>query len=153
MDVDKALLFFEDDNIIKRRLLSLKSVGLDYIVLGQPTNTLSGGEAQRLKLAYELSRPRSQNTLFIFDEPSKGLHFEDVKRLLNLFNYIIAEQNSVILIEHNLDIISTADYIIDIGPYAGDKGGHICGCGTPLEISKLNTPTGIAISKYLTQYC
>ena len=152
MDVKEALLFFEDDAIIKRKLLSLCNVGLEYVSLGQSTNTLSGGEAQRLKLAYELSKPKSQHTLFVFDEPSKGLHFEDVKKLLYLFKNIINEQNTVLLIEHNLDIISTADYIIDIGPFAGDKGGEICGTGTPLQISRLNTPTGIALSEYYSQH-
>lgn len=152
MDVEEAILFFEDDNIIQRKLLALRSVGLEYITLGQPTSTLSGGEAQRLKLAYELSRPKCQHTLFVFDEPSKGLHFEDVKMLLKLFRDIVKEQNTVLLIEHNLDIISTSDYVIDIGPFAGNRGGEVCGLGTPLQISKLSTPTGRALSEYYSQH-
>ncbi len=152
MDVDEALSFFADDNIIQRKLLALRGVGLEYITLGQSTSTLSGGEAQRLKLAYELSKPKCQHTLFVFDEPSKGLHFEDVKKLLALFRNIVSEQNTVLLIEHNLDIISTSDYVIDIGPFAGECGGEVCGTGTPLQIAKLTTPTGRALSEYYSQY-
>ena len=152
MDVDEALSFFADDNIIQRKLLALRGVGLEYTTLGQSTSTLSGGEAQRLKLAYELSKPKCQHTLFVFDEPSKGLHFEDVKKLLALFRNIVSEQNTVLLIEHNLDIISTSDYVIDIGPFAGECGGEVCGTGTPLQIAKLTTPTGRALSEYYSQY-
>lgn len=152
MNVDEALLFFEDDAFIQRKLLALRRVGLGYIALGQSTNTLSGGEAQRLKLAYELSKSMCQHMLFVFDEPSKGLHFEDVKKLLLLFHNIVKSHNSILLIEHNLDIISTADYVIDIGPFAAHNGGEICGSGTPLQISKLNTPTGRALSDYYSRY-
>lgn len=152
MDAKEALIFFKDDDVIQRKLLALHNVGLEYIALGQSTSTLSGGEAQRLKLAYELSRPRHQHTLFVFDEPSKGLHFEDVKKLLKLFRNIVNDQNTVLLIEHNLDIISTADYLIDLGPSAGARGGEICGVGTPMQISKLNTPTGRALSEYYAQH-
>lgn len=152
MDVEEALLFFENDSIIQRKLLALRSVGLEYIALGQSTSTLSGGEAQRLKLAYELSRPKCQHTLFVFDEPSKGLHFEDVKKLLELFQNIVNDQNTVLLIEHSLDIISTADYVVDIGPFGGDCGGEVCGHGTPLHISTFNTPTGRALSEYYSQH-
>ena len=88
----------------------------------------------------------------MFDEPSKGLHFEDVKKLLKLFRIIVSEQNTVLLIEHNLDIISTSDYVIDIGPFAGDYGGEVCGTGTPLQIANLSTPTGKALSEYYSQY-
>lgn len=152
MDVVEALHFFKDDNIIQRKLLALQNVGLDYVKLGQSTNTFSGGEAQRLKLAYELSKPKCQHTLFIFDEPSKGLHFTDVGKLLNLFRTIVDSDNTVLLVEHNLDIICTADYVIDIGPHGGDKGGKVCGHGTPLEISKLDTPTGVALAEYYKKY-
>lgn len=155
MDAQSAAKFFTDDSVIVRRMNALCDVGLKYIRLGQPTNSLSGGEAQRLKLAYELSRSTQQNTLYIFDEPSRGLHFEDVKKLLQLFQKIVSDGNTVILIEHNLDIISTADYVIDLGPYAGSKGGNICGQGTPRWISTQNTPTGSALAEYYAEhmYC
>lgn len=152
MDMEQAFRFFEDDTVIQRKLLALRNVGLEYLTLGQSTNTISGGEAQRLKLASELSKPKSKHTLYVFDEPSKGLHFEDVKKLLLLFRNIVDEGNTVILIEHNLDIISTADYIIDIGPFAGTSGGEVCGYGTPLQISNLNTPTGKALYEYYSQH-
>ena len=150
MDITEALSFFEDDAVIVRKLQSLIQVGLDYLTLGQSTNTLSGGETQRLKLAAEMSKPRFRDTLFIFDEPSRGLHFEDVKKLIELFKAIVSEQNTVLIIEHNLDIISTADYVIDLGPYAGNWGGEVCGTGTPYQISLESTPTGTALAKFFS---
>ena len=153
MDVNEALSFFDDDSIIQRKLLALREVGLEYITLGQSTESFSGGEAQRLKLAYELSRPKCQHTLFVFDEPSRGLHFEDVRKLLLLFQRIVEQKNTVLLIEHNLDIISTADYIIDIGPFAGACGGRVVGTGTPLQVSRLDTPTGKSLADFISQHC
>lgn len=152
MDAQMAAEFFADDPVIARKLNALCNVGLEYLRLGQPTSTLSGGEAQRLKLAFDLSRPRKKHTMFVFDEPSRGLHFEDVKKLLQLFRKIVQEGNTVLLIEHNLDIISTADYVIDLGPYAGSKGGEVCGQGTPRRISMQKTPTGIALAEYYAEH-
>jgi excinuclease ABC subunit A len=136
LTVDEAVDFFEGNNKIVSILKVLSDVGLGYIKLGQPSTTLSGGEAQRVKLAYHLSQSKSnQHTLFIFDEPTTGLHFDDINKLLKCFQMLIENQNSVIIIEHNLDIIKCADYVIDLGPEAGEKGGEIVAVGTPEEIS------------------
>ena len=147
LTVSEAMEVFRDSNPVFDRLEAINRVGLSYIKLGQHTNTLSGGELQRLKLAYELRKPCSYKTLIIFDEPSKGLHFEDVKRLLGIMKEMVLRGVSVLAVEHNLDVISSADYIIDIGPYGGEAGGKICGQGTPLQISELNTPTGKELKK------
>ena len=152
MEAQKGLSFFDDDKVIKRKIQAMCDVGLNYLRLGQMTSTLSGGETQRLKLAVEISKPRSKDMLFIFDEPSKGLHFEDVKKLLQLFALLVNEKNTVLIIEHNLDIISTADYVIDLGPYAGEHGGQICGLGTPKQVSYNQTPTGNALRKYFLEH-
>lgn len=137
MTVDEAILFFENVEKIQKILRVLADVGLGYIKLGQPSTTLSGGEAQRVKLASHLAtQKKNQHTLFIFDEPTTGLHFDDISKLLRCFQMLIANQNSVVIIEHNLDIIKCADYIIDLGPDAGDKGGEIVAAGTPEEIAK-----------------
>ena len=151
MSVDEAIAFFEDVPKILSKLLPIQEVGLGYIKLGQPTNTLSGGEIQRLKLAYEMSKVNNQHNLILFDEPSRGLHFEDVKKLLAVMKKLIKNGHTVVAVEHNLDIISTADYIIDIGPHAAEYGGEVCGCGTPMAISKLETPTGKALLKYFSE--
>lgn len=149
MTVDEAIVFFENVEKIQKILRVLAEVGLGYIKLGQPSTTLSGGEAQRVKLASHLSTHRkSQHTLFIFDEPTTGLHFDDISKLLRCFQMLIANQNSVVIIEHNLDIIKCADYVIDLGPEAGDKGGEIVAKGTPEEIIDIDKSyTG----KYLKQ--
>lgn len=152
MSVQESLSFFEDDKMIARKLQAMSNVGLNYLKLGQMTTSLSGGEAQRLKLAFEIAKPRCKDILFMFDEPSRGLHFEDVKKLLVLFRMLTNEGNTVLVIEHNLDIISVADYIIDLGPYSGEHGGEVCGTGTPMQISAYNTPTGIALRDYFAQY-
>ena len=115
-------------------LQTLFDVGLDYLKLGQSATTLSGGEAQRVKLAEELSRRSTGRTVYILDEPTTGLHFDDVKKLLNVLNRLVDEGNTVIVIEHNLDVIKSADYIVDLGPEGGDKGGYIVAKGTPEEI-------------------
>ncbi len=150
MSIDEAVAFFDNESKILSKLLPIQEVGLGYIKLGQPTNTLSGGEAQRLKLAYEMSKVKNQHNLILFDEPSRGLHFEDVKKLLQIMRRLVDSGHTVVVVEHNLDIISTSDYIIDIGPFAASKGGQVCGTGTPKEISKLHTPTGEALKKYLS---
>ena len=141
---------FKDHRKIENILQVLSDVGLGYIKLGQPSNTLSGGEAQRVKLASHLvSSKENRHTLFIFDEPTTGLHFDDISKLLNCFNMLLERNNSVVIIEHNLDVIKCADHIIDLGPEAGEKGGEIVATGTPDEIAEVeNSWTG----KYLKEY-
>ena len=136
MTVDEAYVFFDAIPSIKNRLELLRKVGLGYIHLGQQATTLSGGEAQRIKLSKELSRRATGKTLYILDEPTTGLHFEDINRLLKVLHALVDQGNSVIVIEHNLDVIKTADYIIDLGPEGGDGGGKIIAKGTPEEVAK-----------------
>lgn len=136
MTVEEALHFFENVPSIRRKMETLYDVGLSYIRLGQPSTTLSGGEAQRIKLATELSRRSTGKTVYILDEPTTGLHFADVHKLTEILKRLTADGNTVIVIEHNLDVIKTADYIIDIGPEGGDKGGTVVAAGTPEEIVK-----------------
>jgi excinuclease ABC subunit A len=136
MIVEEALEFFTNIPAIKNKLQTLHDVGLDYIHLGQPATTLSGGEAQRIKLATELSRRATGRTLYILDEPTTGLHFDDVKRLLEVLDRLAEAGNSVIVIEHNLEVIKSADYIIDLGPEGGEAGGQIVAAGTPEEIAR-----------------
>jgi len=145
MTVDEALVFFENIPRIKRKLLTLKNVGLGYICLGQQATTLSGGEAQRVKLSAELSKTATGSTLYILDEPTTGLHFEDIKMLLSVLNELVERGNTVLVIEHNLDVIKTADYIIDIGPDGGEDGGRIIATGTPEEVAGIK-------SSYTGQY-
>lgn len=138
MTVNQAIEFFtahKQDKIIKK-LIPLQEVGLGYIKLGQPSSTLSGGENQRVKLAYYLSQERANATLFIFDEPTTGLHFHDINKLLTAFNALIDRGHSILVIEHNLEVIKSADYIIDLGPDGGDKGGELVVCGTPEEVAQ-----------------
>ncbi len=146
MTVEEALKFFEDFPRISRKIRALDDVGLGYITLGQQAVTLSGGEAQRVKLATELSKVATGNTLYVLDEPTTGLHFEDVKILLQALNKIVDKGNTVLIIEHNVDVIKTADYIIDLGPEGGENGGYIIAEGTPDEI-KSNTKS--ITGKYL----
>lgn len=133
LTVDEAFDFFENIPKLNHKLSVLKDVGLGYIHLGQPATTLSGGEAQRIKLAKELMKKSTGKTLYIFDEPTTGLHFDDVKKLVKIFKALSEAGNSVIIIEHNLDVIKIADYIIDLGPEGGDRGGEIVFEGTPEE--------------------
>lgn len=139
MSVEEALSFFANIPQIKDKLQTLYDVGLDYLKLGQPATTLSGGEAQRVKLSKELGRKSTGKTLYILDEPTTGLHFDDVKKLLSVLNRLVDEGNTVIVIEHNLDVIKSADYIIDLGPEGGDKGGYVVAKGTPEEIMNIET--------------
>ena len=150
MTVEEALEFFRPVPSIFRKLQTLYDVGLSYIRLGQPSTTLSGGEAQRIKLAAELSRRGTGKTIYILDEPTTGLHFEDVHKLVEILHRLSEGGNTVVVIEHNLDVIKTADYIIDIGPEGGDGGGTVIACGTPEEVAKSPVSyTGKYVEKYL----
>ena len=148
MTVDEAYVFFDAIPSIKNRLDLLRKVGLGYIKIGQQATTLSGGEAQRIKLSKELSKRATGKTLYILDEPTTGLHFEDINKLLKVLHQLVEQGNSVVVIEHNLDVIKTADYIIDIGPEGGDGGGKIIAKGTPEEVAKCE---GSYTAKYLRQ--
>jgi len=150
MTVEEALSFFKTIPALKQKLSILDQVGLGYIELGQSATTLSGGEAQRIKLATELSRRATGRTFYILDEPTTGLHFEDIKKLLNVLNCLIDKGNTVLVIEHNLDVIKCADWVIDLGPGGGDKGGHIVAAGTPKQVAKVTAShTGQFLKKVL----
>ncbi|MFN3562536.1 MAG: excinuclease ABC subunit UvrA [Chloroherpetonaceae bacterium] len=149
MTIDEALEFFKDQKNITKKMKVLTEVGLGYLQLGQSGSTLSGGEAQRLKLAYHISSNDTQNSLFIFDEPTTGLHFDDIQKLIKCFNRLIENGNTLVVIEHNLDVIKQADWIIDLGPEAGERGGEVVAVGTPEEVAKnKHSLTG----KYLREY-
>jgi excinuclease ABC subunit A len=149
MTIDDASDFFEPIPKIHRIVSTLKSVGLGYVKLGQPSTTLSGGEAQRIKLASELAKKSTGKTIYILDEPSTGLHFEDIRMLLDVLDKLVEEGNTVLVIEHNLDIVKFADYIIDIGPEGGGKGGQIIAQGTPESVCKNQKDSFTA--KYLAE--
>lgn len=136
MTVDHALTFFKDIPQAQRQLKSLADVGLGYLRLGQPATALSGGEAQRVKLASELARTATGNTLYLLDEPTTGLHFEDIRVLIEVLDRLVDRGNTVLVIEHNLDVIKRADWIIDLGPEGGDGGGEIIATGTPTQIAQ-----------------
>jgi excinuclease ABC subunit A len=151
MTVDEALEFFENINPVRTRLETLSRVGLGYIRLGQPATTLSGGEAQRIKLATELSKRSTGRTVYILDEPTTGLHFDDIKKLIAVLNSLVDRGNSVIVIEHNLDVIKMADWIIDLGPEGGENGGEIVAAGTPEDVVKVrDSHTGRFLKRMLT---
>lgn len=153
MTVEEAVGFFENLPSIKRKIETMNDVGLSYIKLGQPSTTLSGGEAQRIKLATELSKRSTGKTIYILDEPTTGLHFADVHKLTEILHKLTEGGNTVVVIEHNLDVIKTADYIIDIGPEGGDKGGMVIASGTPEEVAENeNSYTGLYVKKMLKQY-
>lgn len=150
MTVEEAAKFFENVPSIRRKMETLNDVGLSYVRLGQPSTTLSGGEAQRVKLATELSRRSTGKTIYILDEPTTGLHFADVHKLIEILHRLTEGGNTVVVIEHNLDVIKTADYIIDVGPNGGDRGGQIIARGTPEEVAASEISyTGQYIKKYL----
>ena len=136
MTVDEGRIFFRNIPAVFRKLNTLSQVGLGYIHLGQNATTLSGGEAQRVKLSTELSRKQTGKTLYILDEPTTGLHFADVRRLLHVLSKLVEKGNTVIVIEHNLHVIKYADWIIDLGPEGGDKGGYLVASGTPEDVAK-----------------
>jgi len=145
MTVSEAREFFHVYEKITRKLETLEDVGLEYMKLGQSATTLSGGEAQRVKLASELSRRATGNTVYILDEPTTGLHFSDLEKLLKVLKILVSRGNTAIVVEHNLDIIKNADWIIDLGPEGGEYGGKIVATGTPNDIKKTNSTT----AKYL----
>jgi excinuclease ABC subunit A len=137
MTVHRALEFFDAVPQIKAKLQTLHDVGLGYVRLGQAATTLSGGEAQRIKLSRELSRRATGRTLYLLDEPTTGLHFDDIKKLLAVLNRLVDQGNTVVVIEHNLDVIKTADWIVDLGPEGGDEGGYVLCQGTPEEVARV----------------
>ena len=139
MTVEEAMGFFENIPKLRRKLKTLFDVGLGYIKLGQPATTLSGGEAQRVKLATELSKRSTGKTIYILDEPTTGLHIADVHRLVDVLQLLVEGGNTVVVIEHNLDLIKTADYIIDLGPEGGDMGGKVIAKGTPEQVARSKT--------------
>jgi len=150
MTVEEALEFFENIEPIRRRLQTLYDVGLSYIRLGQPATTFSGGEAQRIKIAKELGKRSTGQTLYLLDEPTTGLHFADIKKLLEVLHRLRQDGNTVIVIEHNLDVIKSADYLIDLGPEGGEKGGEIVATGTPEEVAQNeNSYTGKFLKEVL----
>jgi excinuclease ABC subunit A len=150
MTVNQAFSFFENIPKVRTKLKTLLDVGLGYVRLGQPATTLSGGEAQRIKLSRELSKRDTGRTLYLLDEPTTGLHFADIQKLLEVLNYLVEANNTVLVIEHNLDVIKTADFVIDLGSEGGDLGGHLVGSGTPEEIARLKTShTGRFLKKVL----
>ena len=150
MTVEEALKFFENVPAIARKIQTLYDVGLSYVKLGQPSTELSGGEAQRIKLATELSKRSTGKTIYILDEPTTGLHFADVHKLIEILRRLSDGGNTVIVIEHNLDVIKTADYIIDMGPEGGDGGGTVIAQGTPEEVAEVpESYTGYYVKKYL----
>jgi excinuclease ABC subunit A len=149
LTVDDALEFFADRPDIVKKIKPLQEVGLGYVRLGQPTTTLSGGELQRIKLAYHLVHERDKHVLYLFDEPTIGLHMDDVSSLLRCFQRLVEEGHSVIVIEHNLEVIKSADYVIDLGPEGGDRGGEIMAEGTPEEVARSRASL---TAKYLRKY-
>jgi len=150
MTVEEGLEFFSSIPKIERKLRTLCDVGLGYVKIGQPATTLSGGEAQRVKLATELSKRSTGRTIYILDEPTTGLHIADVHKLIDVLQKLVDSGNTVVVIEHNLDLIKTADHIIDLGPEGGDKGGFIVAQGTPEQVAKCEESyTGQYLKKFL----
>ena len=147
MTINQAVEFFASVPAILKKIKVLQDIGLGYIKLGQPSSTLSGGENQRVKLATELAKRDTGRTLFILDEPTTGLHFEDINVLLGVFNRLVDKGNTVLVIEHNMDVVKSADYVIDMGPGGGKNGGQIIAAGTPEQIAAGDSPT----SEYIRQ--
>ena len=150
MTVEEGVALFENHPRIRRKLQTLYDVGLGYIKIGQPSTQLSGGEAQRVKLATELSRRSTGRTIYVLDEPTTGLHTADVHKLIEVLQTFVEEGNTVVVIEHNLDMIKSADYIIDLGPEGGDRGGRLVACGTPEQVAaNKKSYTGAYLAKIL----
>ena len=153
MTVDEAWAFFADEPQVSRALTVLREVGLGYLRLGQPATELSGGEAQRIKLAAELQRMQRGSTLYVLDEPTTGLHPSDVDKLMLQLDALVAAGNTVIVIEHDMRVVAGSDWVIDIGPGAGDEGGRLVGCGTPAEVAKVTrSQTAPYLARFLKQY-
>jgi excinuclease ABC subunit A len=150
MTVEEALNFFEDIPAIHDRVKTLNDVGLGYLKLGQSATTLSGGEAQRVKISKELYRPHTEKTIYLLDEPTIGLHYEDVGNLIQILQKLVDRGNTVITIEHNMEIIKSADYVIDMGPEGGDQGGKVVAKGTPEEVAEnTKSHTGVYLKKII----
>jgi excinuclease ABC subunit A len=150
MTVEEAIIFFEDIPAIYDRLKTLNEVGLGYLEVGQSATTLSGGEAQRVKISSELYRTHTQKTIYLLDEPTVGLHYEDVKKLIEILQRLVNHGNTVVVIEHNMDLIKSSDYVIDIGPEGGDGGGQLVAKGTPEEVANnAKSHTGHYLKKVL----
>ena len=149
MTFDEAADFFKNINSISRRIRTIQEVGLGYLKLGQPSNTLSGGESQRLKISRELVKKINGQLLYILDEPTTGLHFYDVDKLIKVLRKLVDMGNTVVVIEHNLDVIKNSDWIIDLGPEGGDRGGEVVAIGTPETVSKV---TKSYTGQYLRRY-
>jgi excinuclease ABC subunit A len=153
MTAEEANDFFQAVPPIHQKLQTLCEVGLGYIKLGQSATTLSGGEAQRIKLSRELSKRETGRTVYILDEPTTGLHFADIQRLLDVLNRLTDRGNTVIVIEHNMEVIKSADYIIDLGPEGGERGGQVVGCGTPEELTRIPMSyTGQFLKKKISNF-
>ena len=152
LPVGRALEIFDSVPKIRRGLQTMDDVGLAYMSLGQSSTTLSGGEAQRLKLAAELARPSTGRTVYLLDEPTTGLHFADVEKLLEVLHHLVDAGNTIVVIEHNMDVIKTADYLIDLGPEGGDRGGDLVACGPPEDLVQVETShTGRILAEILEQ--
>jgi len=150
LSVEEGLAFFENIPAVAKKLETLVAVGLGYVRLGQPATTLSGGEAQRIKLSRELSRTETGRTLYVLDEPTTGLHFDDIRKLLGVLQALVESGNTVVVIEHNLDVIKTADHVIDLGPEGGDAGGRVVASGTPEEVARVPAShTGVWLARLL----
>ena len=150
MTVDDAVEYFINVGYLHRKIKTLQDVGLGYVTLGQSAVTLSGGEAQRVKLATELSKRDTGQTIYILDEPTTGLHFEDIRQLLTVLNRLVDRGNTILVIEHNLDVITVADYVLDMGPEGGAGGGTVVGAGTPEEIAQIKeSHTGVFLRQEL----
>ncbi|MHA2288751.1 MAG: ATP-binding cassette domain-containing protein, partial [Promethearchaeota archaeon] len=152
LTVEEGLEFFENIPPIKKKLQTIVDVGLGYIQIGQAATTLSGGEAQRVKLAKELSKKSTGKTFYILDEPTTGLSTHDISFLLAVLQRLVKEGNTVVVIEHNLDVIKTCDWIIELGPEGGDNGGLVLATGTPEKISQIDCPTGLFLREILEEY-
>jgi excinuclease ABC subunit A len=152
LTIEEALQMFENIPVLRRKLGALRDVGLGYLHLGQPATTLSGGEAQRVKLAAELAKVSTGKTVYLLDEPTTGLHFEDIRILLDVLGKLVDAGNTVIIIEHQLDVIRTADHVIDLGPEGGEEGGYVVATGTPEEITRVDASyTGQALKSVLPE--
>ena len=149
MTINQAVEFFSGIPGILKKIKVLQDIGLGYIKLGQPSSTLSGGENQRVKLATELAKKDTGRTLFILDEPTTGLHFEDIRTLMSILNRLVDKGNTVLVIEHNLDVLKCADYLIDMGPGGGRNGGRIIASGTPEQVAATDSPSSSFLREYL----